>query len=218
MMALYPLLMQLEGKKVVVIGGGEVALRKVEDLYEAGAIILIVSPWVHPELEKMAEQSAGAISIKKRPYKKGDLKGAMLAFSATNLPGVNMKVFAEAQKRGIFINAVDDPPNCTFILPSFERRGELIMALSTSGSSPAMAARLRREIAAHIPDHIEVILPALREARELLKNHPAFSGIESTKRGTILKGVVADDDALGKLTAAYEEGTLKEFLEQSIQN
>lgn len=215
-MALYPLLMQLEGKKVVVIGGGEVALRKVQDLYEAGAIILVVSPWVHPELEKMAEQSADAITIKKRKYKKGDLKGAMLAFSATNLPGVNMQVFTEAEKRGIFINAVDDPPNCTFILPSFERRGELIMALSTSGSSPAMAARLRREIAEHIPENIEVILPALREARELLKNHPAFSGIESTKRGTILKGVVADDDVLEKLTTAYEEGTLKEFLEKSI--
>lgn len=217
-MALYPLLMQLEGKKVVVIGGGEVALRKVQDLYEAGAIILVVSPWVHPELEKMGEQSAGAITIKKRKYKKGDLKGAMLAFSATNLPGVNMKVFAEAEKRGIFINAVDDPPNCTFILPSFERRGELIMALSTSGSSPAMAARLRREIAAHIPENIEVILPALREARELLKNHPAFSSIESTMRGAILKGVVADDDVLKKLTTAYEEGTLKEFLEKSIHS
>ena len=217
-MALYPLLMQLEGKKVVVIGGGEVALRKVQDLFEAGAIILVISPWVHPELEKMAGQPAGAITIKKRKYKKGDLKGAMLAFSATNLPGVNMQVFAEAEKRGIFINAVDDPPNCTFILPSFERRGELIMALSTSGSSPAMAARLRREIAAHIPENIEVILPALREARELLKNDPAFSGIESTRRGTILKGVVADDDALEKLTSAYEDGTLKEFLEQSIHS
>jgi len=190
----------------------------VQDLYEAGAVILVIAPWVHPQIEKMAGQSAGLITIKKRKYKKGDLKGAMLAFSATNLTGVNKQVYAEAEKRGIFINAVDDPPNCTFILPSFERRGELIMALSTSGSSPAMAARLRREIAAHIPEKIEVILPALREARELLKNHPAFSDIESTKRGVILKGVVADDDALEKLTAAYEEGTLKEFLEQNIQN
>ena len=211
-MALYPLLMNLEDKFIVVIGGGEVAFRKVQDLCQAGAVVLVISPWIHPELEKLAADPGSRVTLKKRKYKKGDLKGAMLVFSATNQPDVNRQVFREAEKRNIFINAVDDPPNCTFIVPSVERRGDLILALSTSGSSPAMAARLRREIASHIPQKIEVILPALREARDLLKTHKDFSSLESGQRGELLKEVVADDRALEELAAAYEEKRLVEYL------
>ncbi len=213
-MALYPLLMNLEDKFIVIIGGGEVAFRKVQDLCQAGAVVQVISPWMHPDLEKLAGEPGSRITLKKRKYKKGDLKGAMLVFSATNQPGVNRLVFREAKKRNTFINAVDDPPNCTFIVPSVERRGDLVLALSTSGSSPAMAARLRREIASHIPERMEVILPALREARDLLKTHQAFSGLGSAQRGEVLKEVVADDKALEELADAYERKKLVEFLRE----
>ncbi len=212
-MSYYPILLNIQDRLVAVIGGGEVALRKVKDLLEAGARMRIVSPQFHPEIESLAASHPGRIALVRRRYEPGDLAGTALAFSTTDSPGVNRAVFAEAEERGIFLNAVDDPPNCSFIVPSTTRKGGLIIAVSTGGASPAMAAKLRRRLEAAIPDDIGEVLDALAAARELLKSSAEFAHLPSPRRGSILKEIVADDAALEEMLSMARAGKLAEFLE-----
>ena len=211
-MTLYPILLNLKGKKVVIVGGGEVALRKLKDLLDAGARITLVAPEIHGEIMGLAESNEESISLIKREFRSGDLEGASLAFSATNNPEVNASVFAEARERGIFINAADDPPNCSFYLPSWGRRGDFILAVSTSGASPALAARLRRELERHIPEGIADMLEALRESRRLLQEDDSFRDLDSSARGEIIKKIANDDRLLEDCARAFREGRLEEFL------
>jgi precorrin-2 dehydrogenase / sirohydrochlorin ferrochelatase len=211
-MGLYPILLNLEGRRVTVIGGGDVALRKVRDLLEAGAVVRVVAPEVHAELIALADDRSDRLSLEKRGYLEGDLEGTTLVFSATSSVEVNKRVFREAEARGIFINAVDDPPNCSFIVPSMLRRGELIVAVSTGGASPALAARLRRSLEKALPENIETVLDALRAARSLLQKDPAFEAFDTMKRGALLKKITSDDALLDGIASSYMGGRLKEFL------
>lgn len=211
-MKLYPVMVNIEGKLVVVIGGGDVAGRKVRDLAESGARIKVVSPAFNDETRESAATFAGSVELVQRKYIKGDLDGAVMVFSATDDALVNHEVFLEAESKNILINAVDDPPNCSFYVPSFTRKGDLIVALSTSGSSPAMAARLRRELEQHIPENIDVILEKLNAAKSLLKTHSAFAGVASPERGVIMKRIVSDDTLLDKLSACDDEEKIISFL------
>lgn len=217
-MRFYPIILNLEGRPVTVIGGGEVALRKVHDLLESGAIVTTVSPAFHEEIEHLAKNNPGSINLVRRAYEDGDLAGAVLAFSATNDPGVNKQVFEEARHRGIFVNAVDDPPNCTFIVPSVKRRGDFIMAVSTGGASPAMAARLRRMIERAVPERIDLMLEALKEGRNILQNEQAFTHLSVSARGEVLKELVNDDAALGEMVKARAEGTLAAWLGEYVSH
>ncbi len=210
-MKLYPVMVNLSGRLAVVIGGGEVASRKVLDLVEAGADVKVVSPEFTASILTAAESSI-SLQLVKREYTNGDLDGAMIVFSATNNPDVNKKVFSEAEKKGILINAVDDPPNCSFFVPSFIRKGELLLSLSTGGASPAMAARLRREIEKYIPDNIDIILEKLKDARTILKEAECFSCTDSPKRGEILKKIVNDDMLLEAVNSCSSEEEMIAFL------
>lgn len=210
-MKLYPIMVNMTGKPVVIVGGGEVAARKVSDLLEAGALVKVISPEFNDQIIKAAESFRGKVVLLKREYRKNDLDGAFIVFSATNDPEVNAEVFAEAEQNGILINAVDDPPNCSFYVPSFVRRGDLLFSLSTGGASPAMAARLRREIEKHIPEGIELILEKLKSARSLLKEEECFSCIDSSERGRILKKIVSDDILLKKMNSCSNDEMI-EFL------
>jgi len=211
-MTLYPILLNLKGRRVVIVGGGEVALRKLKDLLDAGALITLVAPEMHEEIRKLAEANIQNISLLEREYRRGDLNGASLAYSTTNNPEVNASVFAEARERGIFINAADDPPNCSFYLPSWSRRGDFILAVSTSGASPALAARLRRELERRVPAGIADMLKALREARRLLQEDDSFRDLDSSARGEIIKKITGDDRMLEDCAKAFREGRLEEFL------
>jgi len=210
-MKLYPIMVNMTGKPVVIVGGGEVAARKVSDLLEAGALVKVISPEFNDQIIKAAESFRDKVVLLKREYRKNDLDGAFIVFSATNDPEVNAEVFAEAEQNGILINAVDDPPNCSFYVPSFVRRGDLLFSLSTGGASPAMAARLRREIEKHIPEGIELILEKLKSARSLLKEEECFSCIDSSERGRILKKIVSDDILLKKMNSCSNDEMI-EFL------
>ena len=210
-MKLYPIMVNMTGKPVVIVGGGEVAARKVSDLLEAGALVKVISPEFNDQIIKAAESFRDKVVLLKREYRKNDLDGAFIVFSATNDPEVNAEVFAEAEQNGILINAVDDPPNCSFYVPSFVRRGDLLFSLSTGGASPAMAARLRREIEKHIPEGIELILEKLKSARALLKEEECFSCIDSSERGRILKKIVSDDILLKKMNSCSNDEMI-EFL------
>jgi precorrin-2 dehydrogenase/sirohydrochlorin ferrochelatase len=208
----YPILLNVQEKSVVIIGGGEVAMRKVNDLLEAGAVVRVISPEIHPEIESLAARHEGRIDVVRRRYLPGDLAGSRLAFSATNSPETNRAVFHEAEERGIFLNAVDDPPHCSFIVPSTFRRGSLIVAVSTGGASPAMAAKLRRRIEESLPGDVEEVLDSLARARDMLKEHADFANLPSSRRGALLKRIVANDDLVCRLVDSDRRGALADFL------
>ncbi len=124
----------------MVVGGGEVASRKVRKLLHAGAEVVVISPEVSPEL------AASEVEFHHRPYQDGDLEGARLAFTATNSREVNAAVAREAGERGVPINVADRPSGGDFALPSTLRRGRLQVAVSTGGASPTLAKRIRGEL------------------------------------------------------------------------
>jgi siroheme synthase-like protein len=211
-MKLYPVFLNIAQRSVVVIGGGEVALRKIRDLLKAGAQISAISPEFHQDILKLSKEQGDNLKLIKREYREGDLMDASLAFSATDDPETNRRVFGEAEEKNIFINSADDPPHCSFIVPSWNQRGDLILALSTGGASPAMSARLRRELEGHIPDNIEKILSGLREARDILMNDEEFYPLRAADRGELLKRIVNNDALLSDLIAFHEKGELKKLL------
>ena len=137
----YPLFVRLRGKKVVVVGGGKVAERKARDLEAAGAEVTVVSPGLTPGLKSMVREGK-AIHIKEG-FSPGHLAGAWLVVAATDDPRTQEAVFTEATSRRIFCNVVDQPELCSFIVPASVRRGELCIAVSTSGNSPALARKIR---------------------------------------------------------------------------
>jgi uroporphyrin-III C-methyltransferase / precorrin-2 dehydrogenase / sirohydrochlorin ferrochelatase len=143
--SVYPAFLRLRGRPCVVVGGGAVAEDKVLGLLDAGACVTVVSPQLSRRLEDLTEQ--GAIALLRRPYRAGDLAGAFLAIAATDDGAVNGAVWTEAEQRGILLNAVDDVPHCSFIAPSIHRQGDVTVAVSTAGKSPALAVRLRERIA-----------------------------------------------------------------------
>jgi precorrin-2 dehydrogenase/sirohydrochlorin ferrochelatase len=216
-MKLYPIFLNITNRKVVIIGGGEVALRKIRDLLKAGARISAISPVFHQEIIRLSKEQGDNLKLIKREYREGDLSDTSLAFSATDDPEINRMVFDEAEKRNIFINSADDPPHCSFIVPSSSQRGDLILALSTGGASPAMSARLRRELESYIPDNIERILDVLREAREILKSEKDFSSLSASQRGELLKRIANDDTLLEELVSASDNDMIA-FLSKLIQS
>jgi len=143
-MPLFPIFLKLTGRPCVVIGAGHLAESKIESLLAANAAVTVIAPHATERIAAMAE--AGDLTLHLREYATGDLAGQFLVVAATNVPAVNRAVFAEAESSGILINAVDDPPFCDFYFPSVVRRGDLQIAISTSGQSPAVAQRLRKEI------------------------------------------------------------------------
>jgi precorrin-2 dehydrogenase/sirohydrochlorin ferrochelatase len=148
-MSLFPIFLKLTCRPCTVIGAGRLAESKIESLLTAGAAVTVIAPHATDRIAAMAE--AGEITWHQREYAAGDLTGQFLVVAATNVPAVNRAVFAEAESSSILINAVDDPPFCDFYFPSVVRRGDLQIAISTAGHSPALAQRLRKEINALLP-------------------------------------------------------------------
>jgi precorrin-2 dehydrogenase/sirohydrochlorin ferrochelatase len=139
----YPVFLDLGGVKVLVVGGGPVGLRKAQGLVAAGALVTVIAPTTVSGITDVA------VHTEQRVYRTDDVTGFQLVITATSDPSVNAQVAADARAAGIFVNSADDPENCTFILPAITRRGPIIVAVSTGGSSPALAGRLRDQIAAH---------------------------------------------------------------------
>ena len=142
---LYIACLLLKGRRCLVVGGGEVGLEKVEGLLACGAEVTLVAPDAVPELAEYAAE--GSIRWERREYRSSDLEGCLVAIAATSITGVNIAVHDDAERRPMLVNVVDVPPLCNFILPAIVRTGPLAIAISTSGASPALAKRLKREIA-----------------------------------------------------------------------
>lgn len=170
-MALFPIFLKLTGRPCTVIGGGNLAESKVESLLAASGKVTVIAPEASRRLAELAE--AGEVTWHRREYARGDLAGQFLVVAATNKPEVNRAVFAEAESSGVLINSVDDPPFCDFYFPSVVRRGDLQIAISTAGASPALAQRLRKEINALLPLETGDWLTELGNLRrEVLKMEP----------------------------------------------
>jgi len=162
----YPVALDLRDRLCLVVGGGPVAEAKVEGLLEAGARVTVVSPEVTELLAAWAID--GRIIHRPHEYRAGDLDGQQLVFSATDRREVTEAVVADARRRGLWVNAADDPAFCDFLLPSVLRRGRLVVAVSTGGASPALAARVRRDLESYFtPEYEELVELAAEVRREL---------------------------------------------------
>src|ERR1700742_1101223 len=137
--------LRLTGRRCVVVGGGEMGLEKVEGLLACGGRVVLIAPEAVPELEALAAE--GSIEWIRREYETGDLEATFIAIAATNDTDVNIGVYNDAEARAMLVNVVDVPPLCNFILPAIVRTGPLAVAISTAGASPALAKRMKREIA-----------------------------------------------------------------------
>lgn len=143
-MKFYPIFLQIEGKPCLVVGGGDVGERKVEDLLLAGAQVTLVSRAATPVLEAMAAQ--GLIKFLRDDFISEHLDGMILAIAATNDLNTNKSVSSAARVRGLPVNIADQPDLCSFVVPATIRRGDLTLAISTGGRSPALAKKLRRDL------------------------------------------------------------------------
>jgi precorrin-2 dehydrogenase/sirohydrochlorin ferrochelatase len=163
-MSYYPVFLDLRGRKCIVVGGGRVAERKINSLLEAGAEITVISPRLTGGLRVKARK--GLIKHLKRRYSKGDLLGAFLAISATGSRKDNVQVRAEADNLNIPVNIVDNPSLCSFIVSSVVVRGPLVIAISTSGVSPALSRSIRKELEKTFGANFAVYLEKLKAVRE----------------------------------------------------
>jgi siroheme synthase-like protein len=137
--------LKLTGRRCVVIGGGEVGLEKVEGLLACDAAVTLIAPEANAQLAQLAAE--GSIEWQRREYRREDLDRAFLVIAATDDTDVNIRVYEDAEARAMLVNVVDVPPLCNFILPAIVRSGPLSIAISTAGASPALAKRMKREIA-----------------------------------------------------------------------
>jgi precorrin-2 dehydrogenase / sirohydrochlorin ferrochelatase len=160
----YPVFLDLHGVAVLVVGGGPVAARKVAGLAAAGASVRVVAPDVSPDLDR--DQVA---ELHHRPYEPGDLDGVRLVVTATGDPAVDATVAADATAAGIWVNAADQPSDCTFILPAVTRNGPLTVAVSTDGASPALARRLRDRAAELLTDEVVDLASELATRRAAVR-------------------------------------------------
>ncbi len=163
-MALYPIFIEAKGRKVLVIGGGHVGAEKVRGLLAGEADVTVVAPELIDELRQHA--AAGHIRHVTRKYEESDLDGGWeWIMVATDDGAINAEVAHAAKKRGLWVNAADDPKNCDFILPAVVRKGKITLAASTSGSSPALARRLREELEAYLTEDMPALADLLAEVR-----------------------------------------------------
>jgi len=164
---LFPLFLKLEDKRVVVVGGGAIAEGKIEGLLSAGARVRVIAPQTTQQIAEWARFRK--VEWLPKEFAAGDLEGASLVVAATAAPGVNRAVFTEAESKKILCNAVDDVENCHFYYGAIVQRGDLQVAISTNGKSPALAQRIRKELEEEYPAEYGVWLDWLGAAREILR-------------------------------------------------
>jgi precorrin-2 dehydrogenase/sirohydrochlorin ferrochelatase len=181
----YPLFLDLKDRRVLVVGGGAVAERKVESLVAAGAAVNLVALDITDALAELAE--AGTIRLQQRKFVEADLDGMVLVISATDDRAAQAQIAAAARARNIPINTVDQPELCDFIVPAIVRKGDVVLAISTSGRSPALAAALRARLERVITDDVARAARILGEVRSEV--HSRFE--DPDRRKQVFAGIVA---------------------------
>jgi precorrin-2 dehydrogenase/sirohydrochlorin ferrochelatase len=202
-MRYYPIYLDIKDKDCLVIGGGSVGTRKVETLLECGAKVTVVSIDASEKLKKLS--NSGAIQLKKRAFQTTDLDGVFLVIGATDDEDLNVRIHEAAERRRVLCNIADRPEACNFILPSIVSRGDLIIAISTSGKSPALAKKLRKQLEAQFGSEYAGYLNLMGAIRKKLlsKDHGPeahkhlFEQLIETDLVQMLKN--ADTDAINTL-------------------
>jgi precorrin-2 dehydrogenase / sirohydrochlorin ferrochelatase len=200
-MGYIPIFFDVTGRPCVVIGGGEVAARKVESLLEAGARVTVVSPRLSPTIQ--AAVARGLVTHIARDYAPGDIRGCVLVYAATDDPKLHRELAAEARALGIPINVADVPELCSFIAPAVVKRGALQIAISTGGASPAFAARIRRELEDRFGAEYSLTLDLMRAARRRL-HADEIAPVERMRRLTDLANSALPDAIAAGDVAAVE--------------
>jgi len=155
--------LKLTGRRCVVVGGGEIGLDKVEGLLACGGDVVLIAPDAGAPLEALARE--GSITWEQRDYQPSDLEGTFMVIASTDDTDVNIGIYHDAEKRAMLVNIVDVPPLCNFILPAIVRTGPLAVAISTAGASPALAKRMKREIAELFGEEYAELAIILNEVR-----------------------------------------------------
>lgn len=161
---MFPIFLKLEGRRCLVVGAGSIAEGKIRGLLQAGASVEVVAPWAVPQIQEWFGQ--GILNWKPRNFEPNDLGDVFLVIAATPSREVNTQIFHEARLRNVLCNSVDDPENCDFYYGAVVRRGDLQIAISTNGRSPALAQRLRQELEEQFGPEYETWLQELGEARD----------------------------------------------------
>ena len=208
-MRYFPISVDLENRPVLVVGGGEVAERRIDALLECDANVTVVSPEVSERIAALA--AAGDVALHRRPYDRGDTEGMMLVLTATDDPRANVAVWEEAKASGVLVNTADEPSRCDFIIPAMVRRGDLSIAISTGGKSPALAARLRQRLSEMVGPEYAKLLDALGRWRPRLEER--FKDPERRKR---LHYRIVDSDVLS-LARDADMTALDRRLEQIVE-
>ncbi len=200
--------LKLSGRRCLVVGGGEIGLEKVEGLLACDADVTVIAPDAHPAIAELAAE--GSIGWEKRPYAgAADLEDAFMVIAATDSSEVNIAVFDDAERRAMLVNVVDVPPLCNFILPAIVRTGPLAIAISTAGASPALAKRMKREIAEMFGEPYARLAVILNDARGWAKGTlPTYQD-----RKEFFEGIVNGDPDPVELVRAGREAELLELIE-----
>jgi precorrin-2 dehydrogenase/sirohydrochlorin ferrochelatase len=198
----------------VVVGGGEIGLEKVEGLLACDGRVVLVAPEAVSELEALAEE--GSIEWIRRRYEPGDLEKTFIAVAATDDTDVNISVYRDAEERAMLVNVVDVPPLCNFILPAIVRTGPLAIAISTAGASPALAKRIKRQIAEEFGEPYARLAVLLNEVRGWAKGtlptyqdrKEFFEGIVNGRPDPIELLRTGDEEAVRDLIRAAQESAV----------
>jgi siroheme synthase-like protein len=179
--AYFPVALDLAGRPCLVVGGGPIAARKAKGLLDCGAVLTVVAPAISEEMARLAP-----LTVERRPYARGEAGSYRLVITATGRPDVDGAVYDDAEAAGVWVNSADDPARCSFILPSVHRDGPVTLAVSTGGSSPALASWLRRRLAEESGPGLGQLAELLGQARQRL--HDAGRSTESVAWPALLDG------------------------------
>jgi len=177
-------MVDLTGKEVLVVGGGSVAARKIKTLLEYGAVVNVVTRELSPEIKDYVD--SGKVQYLGEEFSMVFLKDKFLVIAATDDAGLNHRISQIAEEKGMLINAVDQPADCNFIVPSIIKRGDLIVAVSTSGKSPALAKKIRKQLTDYFGDEYELFLRMMGKIR----NEVLASGSDQKENSGIFHRMV----------------------------
>ncbi|HEY1359615.1 MAG TPA: bifunctional precorrin-2 dehydrogenase/sirohydrochlorin ferrochelatase [Thermoleophilaceae bacterium] len=203
--------LRLSGRRCVVVGGGDVGLEKVEGLLACDGEVTLISPDAIEPLRELAEE--GSIRWERREYDAADLEGTFIVIAATGDTDVNIRVFEDAERRAMLVNVVDVPPLCNFILPAIIRTGPLAIAISTAGASPALAKRIRNEIADEYGEPYARLAVLLNEVRGWAKGTlPTYQD-----RKEFFEGIVNGEPDPVELLRQGDEQAVRDLIEAARQ-
>ena len=175
MAALFPMFLKLEGRKCVVVGAGRIATQKLKSLLDCAADVQVIAPEASPEIQELARN--GGVTWTQTEFETEHLAGSLLVIAATGNQAVNQRVYRAAEEYGVLCNAVDEPERCDFYYPAVVRRGDLQIAISTAGKSPALAQRIRKELENQFDSNYITWINWLGSVRELFFKRKVEPGL-----------------------------------------